>query len=267
MREELTRQLHRRQTRLVLLAMVLIPVALAAVYALRDQPGVAAGATPDLERLASTSALAFTAFVAYVCGPLLLVAVGAFFAGDCIASESGWGTLRYLLAAPVRRSALFRRKLLGAVLLTTLAAGLLFLTALLAGWVCFGWHALMTPVGGTIATEDAAARVIAAVGYIVLQVFPFVAIALLVSVCVDSPLAAVGASVGFAVLAQIADAVAALGRARIVLPTHYAYGWTDLFVDPPSYDDVAAGSLQAVIYTVAALSIAAWRFARRDITS
>jgi ABC-2 type transport system permease protein len=267
MREELTRQLHRRQTRLVLLAMVLIPIALAAVYALREQPSVAAGATPDLERLASTSALAFTAFVAYVCGPLLLVAVGAFFAGDSIASESGWGTLRYLLAAPVRRSTLFTRKLVGSVLLTALAAGLLFVVAILAGWLCFGWHALMTPVGGTIAPGDAALRVVAALGFIMLQLLPFVAIALLVSVCVDSPLAAVGTSVGVAVLAQIADAVAALGRARTVLPTHYAYGWTDLFVDPPSYHDVAAGSLQAVIYTVVALGIAAWRFARRDITN
>lgn len=267
MREELTRQLRRRQTRLVLAAMVLIPLALAAIYTARDTGSLAAGSTPGLERLASTSALAFAAFVAYVTCPLLLVAVGAFFAGDSIASESGWGTLRYLLAAPVPRRRLFVRKLLGATLLTTLAAFILFATALLAGWACFGWHALETPVGGTIEPGAAAVRVALALGYILLGVLPFVAIALLMSVSVDSPLAAVGTSVGIAVIAQIADAVEALGQARVVLPTHYAFGWTDLFVDPPSYDDVAAGALQSVIIVVAAVVLAAWRFARRDITS
>lgn len=267
MRDELVRQLGRRRTRFVLAAMALIPLALAAVYRLRETPEITPGSTPGLQELAAGSALAFTAYVIYLCAPLLLLAIAALFAGEAVAGEASWGTLRYLLAAPVPRRVLLARKLAAALALTVAATVVLLGTALLVGWACFGWGPLETPVGGSIPPGEASVRVAITVGSIMVGLLPFVAFAFLLSVVVDSPLGAVAGSVGIAVVSQILDAVPAFGDLRVVLPTHYAYGWTDLFVDPPDYADVAAGVAQSTAYATIALAIAWWRFARRDITS
>jgi ABC-2 type transport system permease protein len=267
MRDELRRQLTRRRTLVLLVAMVVIPLALAAIYALRGAPELAPGATPQLVHLAASSSLAFTVFVLYMCAPLLLVAVAAAFAGDALASESSWGTLRYLLAAPIPRRRLLARKLGAALALATTATMLMVGTSLLAGVVLFGWHPLDTPVGGELAASDGLRRVAIATGYVLVTLVPFATIALLFATILDSPLGSVGVATGIAVVSQILDVVPTLGDARVVLPTHYSLAWTDVFVDPPLPDELAAGVLQAAIIAVVA-GLAAWhRFARRDVTS
>lgn len=267
MRDELARQLTRRRTRLVLLAMVVMPLALAAIYAVRGTPELAPGASPQLVHLAASSALAFTIFVLYLCAPLLLLAVAATFAGDALASEAGWGSLRYLLAAPIARPLLLARKFATALLLAVLATTALVGTSLLAGVVAFGWHALDTPVGGQLPATVGSQRLVLAGAYVVVTLLPFAAAALLCATVTDSPLGAVGAATGTAVVSQILDVVPTLGAARTLLPTHYASAWTDLFVDPPLPEQLAAGTLQAVCYAIAAYVAAWWWFARRDITS
>jgi ABC-2 type transport system permease protein len=267
MRDELRRQLARRRTLVLLAAMVAVPLALAAIYAIRGAPELAPGANPQLLNLADGSALAFTVFVLYLCAPLLLVAVAAALAGDALASEAGWGSLRYLLAAPVPRRRLLARKLAASLVLSVLATVLLVGTSLLAGALAFGWHALDTPVGGQLAAGLGSQRVALAVLYIVVTLLPCAARWLRVAPLFGTPLTAVGLATGVAVVSQILDVVESLGGARAVLPTHYQLAWTDLFVDPPLPDELAAGTLQAAIYAVAACALAWWRFARRDITS
>ncbi len=267
MRDELARQLTRRRVQVVLGAMVLIPLALAAIYGLRGAPELAPGAAPQLVHLAASSSLAFTVFVLYMCAPLLLVAVAAAFAGDAFASEASWGSLRYLLAAPVPRRRLLARKLGAALALATGATVLMVATSLAAGAVLFGWHPLDTPAGGELATGDGLVRVLVATAYVLATLVPFACIALLFAVLLDSPLGSVGVAVGVAVVSQILDVVPTLGDLRVALPTHYALAWTDLFVDPPLPDDLAAGTLQAACYAVVACALAWWRFAARDVTS
>lgn len=67
----------------------------------------------------------------------LLLVVTALFCGDTVANEASWGSLRYLLAAPVPRSRLLRQKLL--VELGYSAFGLILLTmvAMVAGTLAF----------------------------------------------------------------------------------------------------------------------------------
>ncbi|MCB0879414.1 MAG: ABC transporter permease [Thermoleophilia bacterium] len=267
MRDELARQLTRRRTRVLLASMVVVPLALALIYGVRGAPEVTFGATPQLLNLADDSSLAFAVFALYMCAPLLLLAVVAAFAGDALATEASWGTLRYLLAAPIPRGRLLARKLAASLVLGLAATVLLVGSSMLLGWIFFGWGPLQTPVGGELAAGDALQKLLLAAAYCYLSVVPFAAIALLVATIVDSPLGAVGTAAGIAVVAQILDVVESLGRMRVVLPTHYQLAWTDLFVDPPLPDDMSAGVLQATIYTVAATALAAWRFRRRDITS
>ncbi|MBC7461270.1 MAG: ABC transporter permease subunit, partial [Thermoleophilia bacterium] len=203
MRDELARQLARRRTRLVLALMLFIPLALVMIYVVRGAPELAPGATPSLQQLADGSALAFTSFVLYLCAPLLLVAVAALFAGDSVASEASWGTLRYLLAAPVARRRLLARKLFAALALTALALVLLAGTSLVAGLLAFGWHPLDTSVGGITETGPATWRLLFTLAYVFISLLPFAAIALWFSTLVDAPLAPVAGSVGVAVVAQI----------------------------------------------------------------
>ncbi|MCW2928960.1 MAG: transporter permease [Thermoleophilia bacterium] len=265
MRDELHRQLARRRTWLLLGAMVLIPIALGLIYVVRGAPELVQGATPQLTHLAPTSALAFATFVLYLCAPLLLVAIAAAFTGDALASESAWGTLRYLLAAPIPRRRLLARKLAAGLVLASLATLLLVATSLAFGALAFGWDPLLTPVGGTLDPSSGAARLAWSTAYVLVTLAPFSAFALLFATLLDTPLGAVGVSTGIAVVGQILDSVPSLGGARVVLPTHYAYAWTDWFVDPPLPDDLAAGVLQSVAYSVAACLLAWWRFSGRDI--
>jgi ABC-2 type transport system permease protein len=251
----------------MLAAMVAIPLALAAIYAVRGAPELAPGATPQLLHLAASSALAFTVFVLYLCAPLLLVALAAAFAGDALASEVGWGTQRYLHAAPVPRRRLLARKFGVSLVLSVAATGLLVATSLVAGTLAFGWHALDTPVGGQLAAGTGSVRVALAVGYVLLTLLPFAALALLLATVLETPLAAVGVAAGVAVVSQILDVVETLGGVRSLLPTHYQLAWTDLYVDPPVPEDLAAGTLQAVAYATIACIAAWWRFSRADITS
>ncbi len=267
MRDELMRQLTRRRTRVLLASMVLIPLALALIYAVRGAPELAPGASPQLLHLADDSALAFTVFALYMCAPLLLLAAAAAFAGDALASEASWGTLRYLLAAPIPRRRLLARKLAASVVLSGLATALLVATSLISGWALFGWGPLETPVGGQVAAGEGLQRVLVAGAYCLASVLPFVALAIACATFVDSPLGAVGVATGVAVVSQILDVVQSLGDARRVLPTHYQLAWTDLFVDPPVPDELAAGLLQATCYAVLAAAVAFWRFSRRDVTS
>jgi ABC-2 type transport system permease protein len=206
-------------------------------------------------------------FVLYMCAPLLLVAVAAAFSGDALASEATWGTLRYLLAAPVTRRRLLARKFGAAVLLAATATVLLVGTSLLVGAALFGWQPLDTPVGGQLAPDEGLQRVLLATAYVLVTLLPFLALALLFAVLLDSPLGSVGAAVGVAVVSQILDVIPTLDTARSLLPTHYALAWLDLFVDPPVPDELAAGVLQATVISVAACVLAWWRFSARDVTS
>ncbi|MCW2956505.1 MAG: transporter permease [Thermoleophilia bacterium] len=267
MRDELMRQLLRRRTQVVFALIAVIPVLLALVYVVRGAPEVTPGATPQLMHLAGDSALAFTIYVVYLTAPLLLVAVAALFAGDAVASEASWGTLRYLLTAPIDRHGLLMRKWSTSVALAALSVLVLVGTSLACGLVAFGWHDLETPVGGVIDAGEGLLRLGVTAAYVLVSLLPFAAIALLLSTIVNAPLAAVAGAVAVTVVSQILDVVPTLGDARNVLPTHYAYAWLDLFVDPPDPTALASGVLQAVVYVVVALGVAWWWFGRRDILS
>lgn len=263
----LARKLRTRLSAWVLAAMVAIPILLGGLLVARPPRPLTAGVTPDLPALAGTSALAFTAYVLYMCAPILLVAIAALFAGDSIAGEAATGSLRYLLTAPIRRGVLLWRAAASAVVLTTLSVLVLVAAALVVGVLAFGWGPLETPIGGTLEPRIAVLRMGLATLSIMASLAPFLAAAFLASVVIDSPLGAVAAGVAPAVVSQMLDSMVSLGSLRVVLPTHYQYAWGRIFIDPPDLSDVRAGAMQAAVYTVLLVAAAVGTFARRDITS
>ena len=127
----------RRRTQLTLGFLVVLPFLLVAAFELGR--GSNRRGAPGLVDLATTGAANFTMFTLFAATGFLLVVVFALFAGDTVASEASWSSLRYLLAAPVPRAQLLRQKLVVALGFSLVALVLLPAVAYLAGGLFFGW--------------------------------------------------------------------------------------------------------------------------------
>jgi ABC-2 type transport system permease protein len=262
---EIRRQLTRRRTQLTLGFLVLLPFLLIAAFELGDDSP--SRGTPGLVDVATTGAANFTLFTLFVATGFLLIVVFALFAGDTVASEASWSSLRYLLAAPVPRSHLLWRKLTVAVLFSLFSLVLLPAVAYLSGGLFFGWAPIRTPLGTTLPTGEALVRLAVIVGYLALTLVFVSALAFVLSVWTDAPLGAVGGAVLLVIVSNILDAVTALGDWRNLLPTHYSYAWTDVLSPQIVWDEMARGVLWSLAYSLALLALAWWHFDRKDVVS
>ncbi|HET9658294.1 MAG TPA: ABC transporter permease subunit [Kineosporiaceae bacterium] len=262
---EIRRQLTRRRTQLTLGFLVVLPFLLVAAFELGSDSSH--GRAPGLVDLATSGAANFTLFTVFAATGFLLVVVFALFAGDTVASEASWSSLRYLLAAPVPRGRLLRQKLVVALGFSLFGLVLLPAVAYLAGGLFFGWAPARTPLGGTMPNGQALVRLLIIVGYLALALLFVSALAFLLGVWTDAPLGAVGGAVLLVIVSNILDAVTALGDWRTVLPTHYSYAWTDALAPAISWDQMARGVLLSATYTTVLLALAWWHFLRKDVVS
>lgn len=262
---EIRRQATRRRTQIALGFLVLLPFLLVLAFELGSDNSRNGGTA--LVDLATLGAANFTFFTLFVSAGFLLVVIVALFAGDTVASEANWSSLRYLLAAPVPRSVLLRRKLLVALAYSGFALVLLPAATYLTGGLFFGWAPLHSPVGMSFGAADAALRLAVAVGYLAVSLLSVAGVAFWLSVWTDAPLGAVGGAVLIVIVSDIVDAVTALGRWRDGLPTHYAYAWTDVLAPSISWDGMARGALWSFGYCIVMLSLAWRHFLRKDILS
>jgi ABC-2 type transport system permease protein len=191
----------------------------------------------------------------------------ALFSGDTVAGEASWSSLRYLLAAPVPRGQLLRRKLLVALGFSVFALVLLPTVAYLAGGLFFGWAPARTPLGTTFGTGEGLVRLALVIAYLAVTLVFVSALAFVLGVWTDAPLGAVGGAVLLVIVSNILDAVTALGDWRRVLPTHYQYAWTDLLGPTVVWDEVARGALWSLAYSLVLYAAAWWHFLRKDIVS
>ena len=265
LRVEIRRQLTRRRTQIALGFLVVLPFLLVAAFTLGNDSNNSGA--PALVDLATEGAANFTIFTLFVSSGFLLVVVVALFSGDTVASEASWSSLRYLLAIPVPRSHLLRRKLIVALGYCALACVLLPTVAYLAGGAFFGWAPLRSPLGDSISGFEIFVRIGVAVGFIGISLLFVAALAFLLGVWTDAPLGAVGGAVLLVILSNILDAVTALGDWRRVLPTHYSLAWTDVLGAQITWDAMARGALWSIGYSVVLLAAAWWHFERKDITS
>jgi ABC-2 type transport system permease protein len=262
---EMRRQASRRRTQIALGFLVVLPFLLVAAFTLGDDSR--RGNAPALVDLATTGAANFTFFTLFAATGFLLVVEVALFAGDTVASEASWSSLRYLLASPVPRSQLLRRKLLVALTYSMIALVLLPAVAYVAGGLFFGWNPLRSPLGTTLGTGEGLVRIAIAVGYLALSLLFVAALAFLCGVWTDAPLGAVGGAVLMVIVSNILDAVTALGDWRQYLPTHYQYAWTDVLGGTVQWESMARGMLWSTGYSILLL-LGAWRhFLRKDVVS
>jgi ABC-2 type transport system permease protein len=262
---EIGRQLRRRRTIGIFTVLTVLPLVLLLAFWLGD------GGNDSGERgfvdLAQESGANLTIFTLFASTSFLLVVIVALFAGDTVPSEASWASLRYLLAAPVRRERLLRQKLVVATLSSVVAFFFLPAWTLVVGGIAYGWGPYVGPTGSQIGWPEFAGRLLIIVCYLLLVMSVVGAFAFMLGVLTDAPLAAVGGAVLLMILCAILDSITALGNIRNGLPGHYAYAWRDALAQTVDFSEMITGALWSIGYAIVAIWFAYWYFLRKDITS
>lgn len=273
LRVEFIRQFRRRRTLVTYGLLVLLPAVV--VLAVRFGPSSEGdsdgrrfgGGSLDLVGLATSGAANFTVTMLFFATSFLLILVTSVFLGDTVAGEAQWGTLRYLLAAPVPRRRLLAVKLAVGLVSTLVGIVLLVVTSYVIGLVAFGSGPLASPAGGLFADGEMLWRIAAMAGYVFVTLLFTAGIAFLMSVSTDVPLGAVGTALILVILSNILDAIEALGDLRQWLPTEYTNSWIALLQPQVDWSQMARGATYSVVAFVVLAAIAFWRFDRKDILS
>jgi ABC-2 type transport system permease protein len=201
----------------------------------------------------------------------------AIFAGEPVAGEAGWGSLRYVLAHPVSRTRYLLSKLIVALGLSMGAVALVPLVALLTGAVAWGWHPLSaidgsssTAVHSTVLAfswSTALARLAIGTAYVAAGMTSIFAFAFLLSTLTTRPFAAVAGGVGLTIVSRVLNAdylpgVAVLNR---WMPNNDVDLWQHFFQRPYQTAGMGHFLVLQLIYVSASLGLAWWWFRRKDI--
>lgn len=260
---EVRRQVGRRRTLVVFALVAGLPLLVVGAFAL----GGGGDGGPSLVDLATSSGTNFALFVLLASSGFLLAVAVALFAGDCVASEATWGSLRYLLAAPVPRRRLLAVKLAVALASGALAVLVVMVSAVAFGTLFYGGGPLTTIVGTTLDPAPALGRLALAAGYVFVSLLWVAAVAFWLGTTTDAALGAVGGAVLLLILSTILDSITALGDLRVWLPTHDAAAWLGFFSPVVDWSDALRGVSVSVSWSVVALVAAWWRFTTKDVVS
>jgi ABC-2 type transport system permease protein len=257
LRAEIRRQVRRRRTQGIFVVLLLLPLILLAAFALGsdDSDGGQRGFV-DLAQESGANLVVFTMFAST---SFLLIVIVALFAGDTIPSEASWSSLRYLLAAPVRRERLIRQKLIVAALSSIVALFFLPAWTLVVGGIAYGWGPYVGPTGDQISWPAFAGRLVIIVCYLLIELSVVAAFAFTLGV--------LSGAVLLMIVCAILDSITALGDIRQGLPGHYAYAWADALAPTIDFSDMITGALWSIGYAIVLISFAVWHFLRKDITS
>ncbi|MFG2132323.1 ABC transporter permease [Streptomyces sp. NPDC048751] len=266
LRVELLRQLKRRRTLVMGAILAALPFVLVVAFAIGGDPGGGNGRITLMDT-ATASGANFAAVNLFVSAGFLLVIPVALFCGDTVASEAGWSSLRYLLAAPVPRARLLWSKLVVGLGLSLAAMILLPVTALAVGTAAYGWGPLEIPTGGALDTGTAAQRLAVVVAYIFVSQLVTAGLAFWLSTKTDAPLGAVGGAVGLTIVGNVLDAVTALDQWRDFLPAHWQFAWADAVQPHPEWSGMIQGTAISVTYALVLFALAFRGFARKDVVS
>ena len=199
------------------------------------------------------------------------------FAGEAVAVELRWGTLRYVLARGASRSRYLFSK---AVVAATLSAGAVVLVpfaALAVGVIAYGWHPLVAVDGGAFtsvqqvaATFDPAtalARLALATAFVAAGMTSIFAFAFFLSTVTAKPLVAVAGGVGLTIFSRVLNADYLPGTAVLnaYMPNNDVDLWQHLFQAPVQTEGMIHFLMLQAAYTGVFLSLAWWWFGRKDV--
>jgi len=198
---------------------------------------------------------------------LVLPVVVSVVAGDSVAGEAGYGTLRYLLAVPAGRTRLLAVKYGVIVTFGLCATFIVAATALVAGVVLFPVGPVTLLSGTTVSLADGLLRLLFVTLYVAAAMAALGAIGLAISTLTEHAIGAIAAIMILVVTSEVVDNVPQLAVAGPYLPTHWWLSFDALLRVPVDTATLLHGLLSFAVYAVLAGSFAWARFTSSDVTS
>jgi ABC-2 type transport system permease protein len=198
---------------------------------------------------------------------LILPLVVAVVAGDSVAGEAGYGTLRYLLAVPAGRTRLLAVKFAVIAVFALCATVIVAAVALAVGAVLFPIGPVTLLSGSTVPLADGLLRVLFVTLYVAAAMASLGAIGLAVSTLTEHAIGAIAAIAILVVTSEVVDNVPQLAAIGPYLPTHWWQSFDSLLRAPVDTSTLLKGLLSFGVYAVLFGSFAWARFTSADVTS
>ena len=188
---------------------------------------------------------------------LVLPVVVAVVAGDSVAGEAGYGTLRYLLAVKY------------AVIVTygLCATFIVSAVALVAGAALFPVGPVTLLSGTTVSLAAGLLRLLFVTLYVAAAMAALGAIGLAISTLTEHAIGAIATVMIIVVTSEVVDNVPQLAAVGPYLPTHWWLSFDSLLRAPVDTSTLLKGLLSFGVYTVLFGSFAWARFTTADVTS
>jgi ABC-2 type transport system permease protein len=198
---------------------------------------------------------------------LVLPVVVAVVAGDSLAGEAGYGTLRYLLAVPAGRTRLLAVKFAVIVVYGLCATLIVSAASLAVGAGLFPVGPVTLLSGSTVPLAGGLARVLFVTLYVAAAMAALGAIGLAVSTLTEHAIGAIAAIMILVVTSEVVDNVPQLAAIGPYLPTHWWLSFDSILRTPVDTSTLLKGLLSFGVYAVLAGSFAWARFTSADVTS
>jgi len=263
------RQVFLRRRNLLLLAVVaLFPIIIGIGLRLASHPhgGGGGGGLSFVTQLTGNGI--FLTFIALsLLLTLVMPVVVAVVAGDSIAGEAGYGTLRYLLAVPAGRTRLLAVKYAVIVVFAVAVTFEVSAVALATGAVLFPIGPVTLLSGTTVSLAEGILRLVLVSLYVSAAMAALGAIGLAVSTLTEHAIGAIAGLAIFVVASEIADQVPQFAVIQPYLPTHWWNSFDALLRVPIDSSTLLKGLLSFGVYLVIFGSFAWARFTTADVTS
>jgi ABC-2 type transport system permease protein len=198
---------------------------------------------------------------------LVLPVVVSVVAGDSIAGEAGYGTLRYLLAVPAGRTRLLAVKYGVIVTFGLCATFIVSAMALAVGAVLFPVGPVTLLSGTTVSLGTGLLRLLFVTLYVAAAMAALGAIGLAISTLTEHAIGAIAAATILVVVSEVLDNVPQLGAIHPYLLTHWWLSFDSLLRVPVDTSALLHGLLSFAAYALIFGSFAWARFTSSDVTS
>ena len=263
------RQVFLRRRNLLLLAVVAVfPIIIGIGLRLASHPhgGGGGGGLSFVTQLTGNGI--FLTFIALsLLLTLVMPVVVAVVAGDSIAGEAGYGTLRYLLAVPAGRTRLLAVKYAVIVVFAVAVTFDVAAVALATGAALFPIGPVTLLSGTTVSLAEGILRLVLVSLYVSAAMAALGAIGLALSTLTEHAIGAIAALAIFVVASEVADQVPQFAVIQPYLPTHWWNSFDALLRVPIDSSTLVKGLLSFAVYLLIFGSFAWARFTTADVTS
>ena len=266
-RSELRLVFGRRRNQALLVVVALFPLIIGIGLRLGDQGGNSGGpSVAFITQLAGNGV-----FLSFIALTLLLILVMplavAVVAGDSMAGEAGYGTLRSLLAVPAGRVRLLSVKYATIVIFALVVTFLVAAVALATGAALFPIGPVTLLSGTTVPLADAMLRLVFVSLYVAAAMATLGMIGLALSTLTEHAVGAIAALAIVVVTSEVIDNVPQFAAIHPYLPTHWWNSFDSLLRVPIDTGTLLRGLLSFAVYLVIFGSFTWARFTTADVTS